>query len=111
MAGSKPAALPLGDSPITMSSRLELRRGCPMLCQGTLERRFVTASGNKILPVFRYLRCDFLCLPVRFARAVNAGSGTCEPGLTVVAQPAHCVVHCRIQFSHQRFAVIATALL
>src|SRR5579863_3721020 len=55
MAGSKPAALPLGDTPAEFSASLDLR---PILLQPIVHRRAVQAPGHETVPALRYLLRD-----------------------------------------------------
>ena len=96
MPGSKPGALPLGDTPTKLDGRVK------HLMYG----RGVDASGHDTVPLVGQLRLNrfgFLALP-KLSEYAGARAG--QLGISEISQPIQCVINLRIEVSNKVLEIV-----
>src|SRR5690349_14210918 len=102
MAGSKPAALPLGDTPTTSSTR---RTGAKLF----QERRLIETARHVSAPRVRNARRDALRVFDAGELREHTGARTREPGRRMPAQPIQSLSHRRKPGTNDPFAIVTPA--
>src|SRR6185437_13911688 len=125
MAGSKPAALPLGDTPTYASAPHRVPRaqhrvtarpgpgapGCapqPNL-QPLVHRRHIEPSGNIALPTIGDARRNTLGIDRARARRKNAGTRSGEPRGGIPRQPVERIGHLTVARTYHWLAIVPPA--
>src|SRR5580704_3048191 len=117
MAGSKPAALPLGDTPAPAPPRrkagagahLTAASGAPPVWQLFVRRRGVQAPCDEAHPPIWDLRRETFGLCGAAEHRENAGAGAGHAGGCKTRQPVERIGHRRRACPHHRLAVVAAA--
>ena len=95
MLGSKPSALPLGDTPKSIDR------------QPVKERRAIQPPGHETSKVRRRLEEHGLSLGLGAETGEDAGPGPGQPGLSEATEPGEGPCHGRIDLTHDFQAIVA----